>query len=116
MTPQFFIQIQQTSFLMSKSTTVLSLAAAAWLFAACSSEPTCDYSKEPYMSAQSVPSLTAPEGLSTPDRSATLVIPPLSEGAKPVPTGEGRCLDRPPSYFATAPDTKDADKKDKKDK
>ena len=103
---------------MPKFTTALSLAATAWLFAACSSEPTCDYSKEPYMTAQSVPSLRAPEGLSTPDHSSTLVIPPLSEGAKPMPTGEGRCLDRPPSYFATAPDKKDADKKesDKKDK
>jgi uncharacterized lipoprotein len=100
---------------MSKSTNILFFAATAWLFTACASEPTCDYSKEPYMAAQSIPSLRAPEGLSTPDHSATLVIPPLSEGAKPVPTGEGRCLDRPPSYFATAPDKKDADKKDNKE-
>jgi hypothetical protein len=76
---------------MLKFTTTLSLAATAWLFAACSSEPTCDYSEEPY------------------------IIPPPSEGAKPVPTGKGRCLDRPPSYFSTAPDKKDADKKDGKE-
>jgi uncharacterized lipoprotein len=101
---------------MPKSTTVLFLAATAWLFAACRSEPTCNYSKEPYMASQSVPSLRAPEGLSTPDHTATLVIPPLSEGAKPVPTGESRCLDRPPSYFATAPDKKDADKKEPENK
>jgi uncharacterized lipoprotein len=99
---------------MLKPTTALLLASVWWLFTACASEPTCDYSKEPYMTAQSVPSLKAPDGLSTPDRSSTLAIPPLSEGAKPVPTGEGRCLDRPPSYFATAPDKKEPDINDKK--
>jgi uncharacterized lipoprotein len=96
---------------MLKSTSVL-LAASTWLLAACSSEPTCDYSKEPYMAAQSVPPLRAPDGLTTPDRTASLVIPPPSDGAKPIPKGDGRCLDRPPSYFATAPDKKETDKKE----
>lgn len=68
----------------------------------CASEPTCDYSKEPYMAATSVPPLRAPEGLATPDRSASLVIPPPPAGAPTAPVkGETRCLDRPPSYFAT---------------
>jgi uncharacterized lipoprotein len=73
------------------------LLCSAALLAGCASEPTCDYSEEPYMAAQSVPSLRAPEGLSAPDRTASLVIPP---GADEVP-GKGACLDRPPSYFAT---------------
>jgi uncharacterized lipoprotein len=103
---------------MLKLNTVLPLAATALVLVACASEPTCDYSKEPYMTAQSVPSLRAPEGLSAPDRSAALKIPPLADGAKPITAGESRCLDRPPSYFATAPGKKESDSKDstKKDK
>jgi len=73
--------------------------------AACKSEPTCDYSKAPYMAASSVPPLRAPEGLSTPDRSNTLIVPPVPANAAPAPTGKGKCLDRPPSYFSTAPST-----------
>ena len=101
---------------MSKLATVLPISAIAWLLVACASEPTCDYSKEPYATATSVPSLTAPEGLTPPDRSASLKIPPPPADAKPVPAGKGRCLDRPPSYFATG-DAKGGEKKDdKKDK
>ncbi len=54
------------------------------------------------MAAASVPSLRAPEGLTAPDRSNSLVIPPAPANARPVPAGKTRCLDRPPSYFATA--------------
>jgi uncharacterized lipoprotein len=97
---------------MLKLTTTLSLAATALLLVACASEPTCDYSKEPYMAAQSIPSLRAPDGLSAPDRSAALKIPALAEGAKPITAGESRCLDRPPSYFSTAPNKKESTKKD----
>jgi uncharacterized lipoprotein len=82
------------------------LPAALGLAAACSSEPTCDYSKAPYREATSVAPLKAPEGLSAPDRSSALVIPPASPDAKPMPTGKGKCLDRPPSYFSTAPEKK----------
>ena len=94
----------------------------AWLFVGCASEPTCDYDDEPYIAATSVPSLRAPEGLTAPDRSASLVIPPAPPGAAEKPSGKGRCLDRPPSYFQTAPsapqanaktDAKTEDKKDK---
>ncbi|MBC7983447.1 MAG: hypothetical protein H7Y02_06290 [Candidatus Obscuribacterales bacterium] len=88
----------------------IALGAAALLLGGCASEPTCDYSDEPYMTAQSVPALRAPEGLSTPDRSGALIIPPPAPSAPTAPpTGESRCLDRPPSYFATGdaakPDT-----------
>ncbi len=95
------------------------VAVAACIAAACTSEPTCDYSKAPYMAAQSVPALRAPEGLSAPDRTASLVIPPAAADAKPAPTGKGKCLDRPPSYFSTKknsnepanPDKESAEKK-----
>jgi len=84
-------------------TLLIPLALSAALLG-CASEPTCDYSKEPYMAAREAPLLRAPEGLSTPDRSAALVVPPAADGAPPMPTGEKtRCLDRPPSYFKTAP-------------
>ena len=74
----------------------------------CSSEPTCDYSDAPYVAARSVPPLKAPAGLSAPDRSASLTIPDIGPNAKPIPTGKGRCLDSPPSYFATG-DTRASD-------
>jgi uncharacterized lipoprotein len=89
---------------MFKLSNTLALAAVAGVFTACaSSEPVCNYDKEPYMAATSVPPLRAPEGLTTPDRSATLIIPPPPPGAPAKPSGKGRCLDRPPSYFQTAP-------------
>jgi uncharacterized lipoprotein len=85
---------------------------AAALIAACSSEPKCDYSKEPYQAAQSVAPLRAPDGLTAPDHSAALVIPPETT-TKPAPLGKGKCLDRPPSYFATS-QQKPEDKPDSK--
>jgi|SRR5882724_2708454 len=76
----------------------------AGLLAACSSEPTCDYSSAPYVTATSVAPLRAPEGLTAPDRSAALTIPPAASGqTSVVPSGKGKCLDRPPSYFSTTP-------------
>jgi uncharacterized lipoprotein len=89
----------------------------ACLFVGCASEPTCDYDDEPYIAAASVPPLRAPEGLTAPDRSAALVIPTAPPGAQEKPSGKGRCLDRPPSYFQTAPNAPKTDSKDdKKDK
>jgi hypothetical protein len=101
---------------MPKLVTALPLATIAWLLVACASEPTCDYAKEPYMTAESVPSLVAPDGLTPPDRATSLKIPPLSADAKPIPSGKGRCLDRPPSYFSTTERKDDAKKDDTKDK
>jgi uncharacterized lipoprotein len=68
----------------------------------CSSQPTCDYVNAPYMNAKEEPSLQVPEGLSAPDHSGALVIPPANEKlSKPAAGKKSRCLDRPPSYFAT---------------
>lgn len=83
--------------------TVLIFAFGAVALASCSSEPVCDYSKAPYNSATSVPSLRAPEGLSAPDRSAALIVPPPPAQANAQVLAKGKCLDRPPSYFATTP-------------
>lgn len=77
----------------------------AGLVAGCGSEPTCDYSEAPYRAADSVPSLRAPEGLTTPDHSGALVVPPTPPNAKPMPVGKGKCLDWPPSYFSTQPNS-----------
>lgn len=88
---------------MSNIVRLTTLTALTALLAACASEPTCDYDDQPYMAAQSVPPLKAPEGLTAPDRSASLVIPPAPPGASEKPSGKGRCLDRPPSYFSTQP-------------
>src|SRR5690349_19482543 len=77
------------------------LACGAMSLAGCNSEPTCDYSKAPYQEAKSVPPLRAPDGLTTPDRSAALVVP--ATPGDTAPAGKGKCLDRPPSYFSTTP-------------
>jgi len=90
------------------------LAMSAHLLAACKSEPTCDYSKAPYMNATSIAPLQAPEGLSAPDRSAALVIPPPPASGAALPTGKGKCLDRPPSYFSTQHADGASDKKTEK--
>jgi uncharacterized lipoprotein len=89
------------------------LAVCGLSLAGCASEPTCNYAKEPYTAAQSVAPLQAPQGLTTPDHSTSLVIPPQPAGAKELPAGKTRCLDRPPSYFATSKpgDSAGADKK-----
>lgn len=86
----------------------LPTVAMAGMLTGCASEPTCDYSNETYMSAQSVPSVRAPDGLTAPDTSASLTIPAVGPNAKPVPTGKGRCLDRPPPYFGSSPAKADA--------
>ena len=102
---------------MNKSSAIIAAMALAVTAAGCAYEPTCDYSKEPYVEATSVPSLTAPEGLTPPDRTASLKVPPPPPDAKPMPSGKGRCLDRPPSYFATSENKSGDDKKgDMKDK
>jgi hypothetical protein len=96
-------EIAKTMLKLISLTSALTIILGA-MIAACSSEPTCDYSKAPYIEAKSVAPLRAPKGLSTPDRSAALVIPP-EPATKAAPLGKGRCLDRPPSYFSTTPKT-----------
>jgi hypothetical protein len=102
-------------FAMNQVIRSLSMGAVAALCAACASEPTCDYTSEPYMAAQNVGTLRAPSGLSTPETASALVIPPPPPGGSNVATGKSRCLDRPPSYFATArPASDKAPEADKK--
>ena len=108
MTPRF-PEIRTMTFIsrlnLAPVRAALTMSASLAFLAACTSEPTCDYSKAPYMAAQSVPPLRAPDGLTTPDHSGALVVPPAAPDAKPVPAGKGKCLDRPPSYFSTTPAT-----------
>jgi uncharacterized lipoprotein len=99
-----------------KTLFVSAMLIGACSVAACSSEPKCNYSNAPYQAAKSVPPLRAPEGLSTPDHSGALVVPAAPADAKPVPTGKGKCLDRPPSYFSTTPAPTDAAPENKKKK
>ena len=55
---------------------------------------------DPYLHARNNAPLRTPEGLTTPDRSAALVIP---EGAAPAPkTVDSGCLAEAPSYFRSA--------------
>jgi hypothetical protein len=60
----------------------------------------CEDSKAPYLKATSQAPIRIPDGLNSPDRSAALSIPPGQNGARA--SGNKRCLDGPPSYFAGA--------------
>jgi uncharacterized lipoprotein len=89
--------------------TFLCIFAAAVM--GCSSEPTCDYADAPYINAKELPVLQVPEGLTAPDHTNALTIPPPNERLqKPTEGKKSRCLDRPPSYFGNAEAKKDADK------
>jgi hypothetical protein len=89
-------------FAMNRAIRLIFVGAVAVLCAACASEPTCDYSDEPYMAAQNVGSLRAPQGLSTPETGSALTIPPEPPGGNRAAISKSRCLDRPPSYFSTS--------------
>jgi hypothetical protein len=63
-------------------------------------EDTCN-KPQPYMRATSIPPLTIPQGLTSPDTSHALVVPKL-DGPAPPPRGlKDPCLDGPPSFNAT---------------
>jgi hypothetical protein len=70
-------------------------------------DKTCEDSDEPYLAAANNPPLRIPEGMSSPDRSAALEVPPApaanpngaQNGGKR--TGSG-CLAEPPSYFRSS--------------
>jgi hypothetical protein len=55
-----------------------------------------------YQSADSVPSLRIPDGLSAPQNRGALKIPEVGETARPRGPGEP-CLDEPPSFFPGRP-------------
>jgi uncharacterized lipoprotein len=56
------------------------------------------HSKQPYMTATSVPPLKIPPGLDVPDTTNALHIPALNEPAPPVRKGKEPCLDEPPPF------------------
>jgi hypothetical protein len=59
--------------------------------------PSCNKPR-PYMSAKSIPPLTVPIGLDTPNTSHALDVPKL-KGPVPPPRGpKDPCLDAPPSF------------------
>lgn len=80
------------------------LAALLVTLGACKHSPLCANKDAEHLSAQSVPPLRAPPGLTTPDRSAALVVPEASaQAAAPRRTGTSKqCLEQPPSYFGTS--------------
>jgi hypothetical protein len=61
-------------------------------------DTTCGDSDEPYLAARSNPPLRVPEGMSVPDRSAALEVPP-SVKATPSNAPDSGCLAEAPSYF-----------------
>jgi hypothetical protein len=82
----------------------LALAAAASLtLTGCAAfrGETC-HEPQAYQSAESVPSLRVPDGLSAPQNRGALKIPDVGETARPRGPGEP-CLDEPPSFFPGRP-------------
>ncbi|MEJ2514720.1 MAG: nuclear transport factor 2 family protein [Gammaproteobacteria bacterium] len=77
---------------------LMAAAAAVLLVAAgCATRP-CDDSAE-YLSSESLPPLSLPDGVSEPQGSAAMRIPggaPAGGGSR----GDGRCLAEPPHYYA----------------
>lgn len=65
----------------------------------CRSLDSCSAPPEELMAGESIPPITAPLGLETPDTSNALRIPELSEPERPRARQEG-CLDSPPAYFS----------------
>jgi uncharacterized lipoprotein len=91
-------------------TTAAFLCIATALVAGCASEPTCDYADAPYVNAKEFPPIQVPEGMTAPDHSNALTLPPQNERLqKPVSGEKSRCLDRPPSYFGNTEVKKEAD-------
>lgn len=80
------------------------IACALLALSGCGLAPTCGDSNAPYLKAASQAPLQIPEGLSSPDRSGALSIPPASPQLQQTArVGNGkRCLDGPPSYFSGA--------------
>ena len=61
----------------------------------------CVDEDEPYLTAQNNAPLKVPDGLSQPDRSAALEVPPAKTGGTRN-TGDKGCLARAPSYFRSS--------------
>jgi hypothetical protein len=76
---------------------VLPLGLLAALSACGGGDANCEDSDEPYLAARSNPPLRVPEGMSVPDRSAALEVPPAK--AAPANTADNGCLAEAPSYF-----------------
>lgn len=76
------------------------LILAVTLSACGGDDKTCVDSDEPYLSAGSNPPLRVPAGMSVPDRSAALEVPPEKPGA--TKSEEKGCLAEAPSYFRSS--------------
>ncbi len=63
---------------------------------------TCN-DRQAYASAQSIPPLKTPLGLSAPDTHAALHIPDLNEPPPPPRSRADPCLDTPPPYVVPKP-------------
>jgi hypothetical protein len=76
---------------------VLPLGLLVTLAACGGGDTTCENSDEPYLAARSNPPLRVPEGMSVPDRSAALEVPPTKATQSNAPANG--CLAEAPSYF-----------------
>jgi uncharacterized lipoprotein len=63
---------------------------------------------QPYMNAQTLPTLKVPAGLDAPDSANALRLPTLNEPVPPPRSGRAPCLDEPPSFKVTKPATPQA--------
>jgi uncharacterized lipoprotein len=65
-------------------------------------DDTCN-KPEPYQRASSITPLAIPQGMSTPDTSHALEVPPLNEPPPPPRTVKDPCLAAPPTFNVPQP-------------
>ncbi|HEV2271634.1 MAG TPA: hypothetical protein VGR92_19455 [Steroidobacteraceae bacterium] len=61
---------------------------------------------QPYMRATSIPPLSIPQGLASPDTSHALDVPKLDEPAPPPRGRNDPCLDAPPNFNVPQPNAR----------
>jgi uncharacterized lipoprotein len=61
---------------------------------------------QPYMRATSIPPLSIPAGLDSPDNSHALAVPKLDEPVSPARGAKDPCLDAPPSFNVPQPNAR----------
>lgn len=79
---------------------VLALIAVAATLGACSrGEGLRCADDRNYAASRTAPPVRVPDGLTVPDESDALTIPPAGSPAERETVPEGRCLEQPPDYF-----------------
>jgi hypothetical protein len=87
---------------INKPSVISALALAAVLLSACGGRRADVCAPGPrFAEGGSVPPIAVPEGLTPPDQSQSLVIPPAPDRVVALDQAGRACLERPPNFFET---------------